>query len=340
MHPIAMTALLLLAICAGPSIQAQSTCNCTQKKRHTSKRHVNADLEMAKIYVRLKNWSEAEAHFVLAARDPLSLREALVGLEDARSKVNAEKLAGDAAPLDAAKLFEERDIQSKAEEIYRTTAQNSAIAESTRKAAADGLAKALDAQRSDRWFATTKEWMERIKGWVEFLFWLVALVLGIILGRAVIGSILRRRKIILFHGFDTPSDETSRSLAIMLRQARVRMQNPWLSPVGVMPAVLVQNMPTFDSELEPIEDLELGGAKIPFAAIARIWGDPKVQVHGAFDALSPSGSIFAAIKKRGVEQELYRAQRVRTGVPSQQRGDLFNFAYDVIVRASKAFDDV
>jgi hypothetical protein len=208
-----------------------------------------------------------------------------------------------------------------------------------RKSAADGLATALKAQEPDRRNASLKEWTERIRGLVEFLFWALVLLIGFFLASAIWNTISRMRKAILFHDFSTPSDETSRGLAILFKQARARMQNPSLSPVTVMPAVLIRNLPTFSDEVEPIEDLELGGAKIPFAAIAGVWGQPKIQISGGFDGLSPLGDIFAVIKRRGDNQPIYREQVVRTGVPSQQRSDLFDFAYDVIIRSSTAYDD-
>jgi hypothetical protein len=339
-YAVAMATFLLFAVCTDLPTKAQTSCNCVRKKRPTARKHINADLEMAKIYARLKNWSEAEVHFVLAARDPISQKEALAGLEASRMKFNAEKLAGDAAPLEAGKIYQKNDLEAKAEEIYRAAAVSPAVGEITRQTAAGRLIDALEAQKWDRWFSKFKEWMERLKGAVEFLFWALALVLGLIFCVSIIQSIRRRRKMILFHEFKAPNEELSRSLAVTFKHARVRMQNPWLSPAGVMPTVLVRNMPTFDDEFEPIEDLELGGAKIPFAFIAKIWGEPAVQVNGGFDGVSPLGSVFAVIKKRDKRRETYRGQGVRMGVPNVQRRDLLDFAYDVIVRASKAYDNV
>jgi hypothetical protein len=307
-------------------------------KHRPIQKHVNADLEMAKVYLRLRDWSEAEQHFVSATKDPISEPEALLGLEAARREADNERRVGIAAPLGVAKLYEKNDIEPKAEEIYRSTATNSSAPEDVRKSAADELATSIKAQEWDRRYAWLKEWTERVKGGVEFGFWALVVLIGVFLARAIWNTLSRRRKAILFHDFSTPSDETSRGLAILFKQARARMQNPSLSPVTVMSPVLIRNLPTFSDEVEPIEDLELGGAKIPFAAIAKVWGEPKIQISGGFDGLSPLGGIFAVIKRRDDNQPIYWEQVVRTGVPSQQRSDLFDFAYDVIIRSSTAYD--
>lgn len=337
----AAAAFVLLVMSMTVCAQAATKHNhgLPRKRQSSAQKHVNADLEIAKVYMRLKNWSEAEEHFVLAARDPLSQTEALTGLENARSEIDAEKDMGETAPMGVAKLYEDNDIQDKAEAIYQSAATNSTVSEDTRKSAAEGLARILKAQGGDRFFSSVKVWSERIEGLVESFFWVAALLLSFVLAWHIGGAIFKRRKAVLFQDFITPSEELSRSLSIIFKQARSRMQNPSLSPIGAMSAVLVQHMPTFSDEVEPIEDLEIGGAKLPFAAIARLWGEPRIQISGGFDGLSPLGSIFATIKRRGGEQEIHRDQIVRTGVPSQQRGDLFDFAYDLIVRSSTAYDD-
>jgi len=330
--------VLWLATCNG-IVYSQTSCRCARKHTAQSREQSNVDLEIAKIYVGLKNWPEAESHYVLAAKDPSSRREALAGLANVRSKFNAEKLVGETAPLAAAKSYDDRDIHPKSEDLYRNTATNSAITDETRKSALAGLEKALDSQKRDRMFTAVKEWTERIKSGLEFLFWLIALILGCILAGTAGRAIWKRRQIILFQEFKASSEDASRALSIILKHARARMQNPALAP-GRTPGFLLLKMPTFSDELEPIEDLELGGSKIPFAAIAKELGKPKVQINGGFDASQPTGEIFAVIDGRGAKDQIYLNQAVRTQVPNQQQGDLFDFAYDVIVKASGAYANV
>ncbi len=337
------TMALCLAVWGGMGLHGQTKCRCNVVHRARPKKpvkveHVNADLEMAKIYAGMKNWPEAETHYVLAAQDPASRKEALAGLAEVRKRFNADKLAGEAAALTVAKSYADRDIQPEAEKLYQGSATNAAVSEGTRGAARAGLAKALDAQETDRLFASIKEWTERVKSSMESLFWVIALLLGFFLACTALQAIARRRKLILLHEFKSSSDEASRALSVTLQHARARMQHPALAP-GRMPGFLLLTMPTFSDELEPIEDLELGGSKIPFAALAKEWGRPRVQISGGFDAGKPAGEIFAVIEAKRASEQIYLNQAVRTQVPAQQQRDLFDFAYDVIVKASGAYVD-
>src|SRR5262244_2571837 len=87
------------------ALLSQNACQNAPRKRHSVRRNVNPDLELAKIYMRLENWTEAEQHFVLAAKDPLSQKEALAGVEESRKRANSLKLLDDAAPLGVAKAY-------------------------------------------------------------------------------------------------------------------------------------------------------------------------------------------------------------------------------------------
>src|SRR5580700_2858988 len=89
----------------------------------------NVEIEIAKRYAQLGDWSEAETHFLAAAKDPDSQAEALAGLENARRKVDEAQTA----VLAAGKHYEDAEMWSKAEDLYRPAAADKSLTEETRK---------------------------------------------------------------------------------------------------------------------------------------------------------------------------------------------------------------
>ena len=262
----------------------------------------------------------------------LSQKEALAGIDSVRTKLDKEKEDSDRAAFAVGKSYQDNDLQTKAEDVYKNVAINPAVGRDIRQEANAQLLTTLAAQWWDRDLAKAKDM-------VEGFVWCLALLIALVLTIAAISSVMGHRKAILIHDFKAPSDEIARGLALNLKYARASMRDPSLSPLGVMPAPLMANLFTFDDEVKPIEDLEIAGGKIPFSSIARLLGGPKIQVNGGFDGISPLGSAFAIIQKRGSKFESLHQKQIRVGVPREQRLDLLNFAYDVMVRASSAYVD-
>jgi hypothetical protein len=303
-------------------IPGSAQCVCSAKPR-------NADLEMAKIYAGLSDWKDAETHFAVAAKDPAYQKEALAGLEKARWNVDAAQ----AAVLEAGGLYESEHMWSKAEDLYRVAAIDSSMRDETRSAIAVRLAAVLKAQRWEREFDSWK------KG-VETAFEAVVFAIGVILLFATIHSIWRRRRAIHIYPFAAPSEELANGVAVNLKYARAMMQNPALSPAGSMPAPLVANLMTFNDEVDPIEDLEIAGSKIPFSSLANLFGRPAIQVSGGFDGVAPLGYAYSIVKTHNASADSFHQQSIRVGAPNQQRRDLLDFAYDVLVRATSAYANV
>jgi hypothetical protein len=279
---------------------------------------------MAKVYAKLFAWPEAESHFALAAQDPSVQKEALAGLEEARRNIVKDRSIADARVMETGDAYLRQDLDAKAEEVYRGAATNSALSSTTRAQAVNRLLESLAAQRFERSLANLKDG-------VVNLLWLLTFALGLLLLYLALRTIRRSRRSTVIRTFVAPKDEIARNLSTKMKYARAIMRNPALSPVGVMPAALLQDLFLFEDELATIEDLELAGAKIPFASLAKVFGEPKVEVTGGYDGASGSAMVFAEIKMRdAVTRDLCEA-RIAVGTPAEE-ADLLNFIYDVLRR--------
>jgi hypothetical protein len=287
----------------------------------------NVEIEIAKKYAQLGDWSEAETHFLAAAKDPDSQAEALAGLENARTKADEAQTS----VLAVGKHYEDAEMWSKAEDLYRPAAADKSLSEEARKEIGERLPLVLEKQRWDRRWAEAKDWMDRLTILVGYALIGFALVLAVATFRSIAG----RRRIILIRPFAASTDENAKGLAIQLKYAREMMRHPALAPAGNVPPALVTMM-LFDDETEPIEDVELAGSKIPFSALAKLFGKPGVQVGGSFDGVAPLGNAFCFIETRHSKADDSVQHAIRVGVPDQQRQDLRDFAYDVIRKAITA----
>jgi hypothetical protein len=329
---VAKTVVLALVVALAAPVLGWTAETCTSKPgvQEPSTNPGNADLELAERYAGLGDWKDAETHFAAAAKDPASRVEALACIEMARRNE-------DAAVLETGKHYESEHLWSRAEDLYRTAATDPSLAEETRKKAASRLSALLQAQT---WDQEWTEWKEKVKDPTEAIVGVVvevgAFLLALVILVATILSIAKSRRIILIHPFAAPTDELAKGLNIHLKYARTMMQNPALSPAGQMPAALVGNLLTFDDEIEPIEDLEIAGSKIPFASLAKLFGRPAIRVSGGFDGVAPFGYAYSVVKTHDGRADALLQHTIRVGVPSLQRRDLLDFAYDVMVSASSA----
>jgi tetratricopeptide (TPR) repeat protein len=315
---------LVLFLAVAIVLPMQGVTNPGPAKQAPAAKKSNVEIEIARKYAQLGDWSEAEAHFLAAAKDPDSQAEALAGLENARRKADEAQTA----VLAAGKYYEDADMWSKAEDLYRPAAADKSLTEEARKEIGQRLALVLEKQRGIRRWAEIKDWIERVVGFVVIFF-------AVVLTVATLLSIARRRRIILIRPFAAPTDEYAKGLTIHLKYAREMMRNPALAPAGNVPPALVTTM-LFDDESDPIEDVELAGSKIPFSALAKLFGRPGVQVGGSFDGVAPLGNAFCFIETRGSKADDSVQHAIRLGVPDQQRQDLRDFAYDVIRKAITA----
>jgi tetratricopeptide (TPR) repeat protein len=320
------TLVLFLAVAIALA-QGVTTPRTVKQAAVPAPKKPNVEIEIAKQYAQLGDWSEAETHFLAAAKDPDSQAEALAGLEDARRKADEAQTA----VLAVGKHYEDAEMWSKAEDLYRSAAADKSLTDEARKEIGGRLTLVLEKQHWDRRWAEAKDWMDRLTILVGYAVIAFALLLAIATFRSIAG----RRRIILIRPFAASTDENAKGVAIQLKYAREMMRNPALAPAGQVPPALVAMM-LFDDESEPIEDVELAGAKIPFSALAKLFGRPGVQVGRSFDGVTPLGNAYSSIQTRGARADDFVQHAIRVGVPDQQRQDLRDFAYDVIRKAITA----
>jgi hypothetical protein len=318
------TIIFITAVALALPDFGSAKCKCARKpKPHTAApQPLNADLEMAKLYAKLGDWKDSESHYAAAAKDPVVQQEALTGLEQARRNADAAQTA----VLTTGRLYESEDLWPRAEDLYRVASTDVSMRDEIRSQATTRLANALRKQSGERTWAEWKEWIAKV----------LEVAIPILLIAVATRAILKRRKAILIHPFTAPTDDLVKQLAFNLKYARARMQDPALSPAGAIPAVLVGNM-LMDEEVEPIEDLEIAGTKVPLAALAKLLGKPAIQINGGFDGVAPLGYAYFVLESRSGRADGFHHDLIRVGVPNQQRQDLIDFAYDVVIKASSAY---
>ena len=172
-----------------------------------------------------------------------------------------------------------------------------------------------------------------MKNWAGNLAWAAGLLAAVVLLFAALWEIWKRRQGTVIRDFVAPKDELAKGMALKLKYARATMRNPALSPVGAMPAPLVKNLFLFEDEVPAIEDLDLAGTTVPFAALTKLFGEPRVQVSGGYDGQAPKGLAYAEIRSRQYGLVALRRKEIRVGTPSET-ADTLDFAYDVVVRTS------
>lgn len=289
----------------------------------------DADLELAKKYAELGDWKEAETRFAAAAKDDRCRQQAFAGIQTARSHQEANL-------LQVGQIYESEHQWSKAEDLYRVIAADSSLGEATRKVADDHLRSLLQTQVREKKWTERRDWIaESLKDMAA----VAAFFLGLLLLIFTIRSILQSRRTILIHPFAAPTDELAKGLNIQLRYARLTMNNPAFSRAAQMPPFLVENL-KFSDEVEPIEDLEIAGSKIPFGSVGKLFGRPSVRVTGGFDGVGPVGNAYSIVQTQDGSADAFIRREIRIGVPTEQRLDLLDFAYDVIVKASSAYGAV
>ncbi|HEY1940181.1 MAG TPA: hypothetical protein VGJ33_19805 [Candidatus Angelobacter sp.] len=289
----------------------------------------DTELILAKKFADLGDWKNAQIHFVAAANETKCQDESLAGIEIAKRRAEAILLRN-------GEIYEAEHQWSKAEALYSAAASDPSLRDTTRYVAGDRLRSVLQRQAdARRW----KEWRDTIAQWAKDLVGLIVFLLSMILLVFTIKSIRRHRRVILIRPFAAPTEEVSTGLNIQLKYARLTMNNPAFSRASPIPPFLIENL-RFSDEVEPIEDLEIAGSKIPFSSLQKLFGRPRVEVTGGFDGVAPMGNAYSMVKTVDSSADAFVGRQIRVAVPHEQRLDLLDFAYDVIVKASSAYADI
>jgi tetratricopeptide (TPR) repeat protein len=289
----------------------------------------SANIDLAETYERLKRWAEAEKYFQEAAKElePAARREALLGIERARAAAGAQnqELAG-------ARYYQNADVREKAEELYVAALKSDS--ENVKKAANDALAELQGALRLKRKF----DWVLQGLAYLAF-------VLGVLSVLVFPWMVWRIARSIELRPFTEVGDHVQGQVAFWLSYVRARIQSIGAPlPFGISPysAELLFNtaLPMFRDELpEPQSELEIGGVKIPLAALIGVFIKPRVRISGGWiaPAAPADGIAFASVSRPssfGKDRDpmvLTRSINTATLEP-----DLEAFAYDVYIKAVEA----
>jgi hypothetical protein len=313
------------------SSTAQTPCCCTSPPRRTAA-PVGSELEIAWAYMNAKEYKTAEEYFILAAKQPRVRKQALEGLvealqlgQDAKERERQER---EGQILETAKLYECNGMWSKSEDSFKSliVPGTDHLAE-----AKEGFARTLDEQRGEHLFSEISEWIKRS---LE----IVALILALCLLSAYVHILFKRRKSVEILPFVAPTDDFRNKLSASLAYSRAAMLDPAGSPATTVPASLVAGLPPFIDELPELEDLEIGGAKLPLAAISKIWGTPAVEARSGADGMDPVGSGYSVVKIRGQETPRFHKWQIRATPPSALRDDVRDFSYNVLIEVLSAYD--
>jgi hypothetical protein len=324
---LAIVAVALFAM----SSAAQTPSSCAPSPRRGAA-PVGPELEIACAYMNAHEYKTAEGYFVSAAKQRKVKKQALEGLvealkleHDVKEKERQEK---ERHILEAAKLYESNRMWNKAEDGFKSliAPETDHITE-----AKEGFARALDEQWRENLISKI---IEGIKRFVE----VVALLLAFCLLFVYVRTLFKRRRSVEILPFVAPTDDFRDRLSAGLAYARAVMLDPAGSPAITLPASLVAGLPSFTDELPELADLEIGGAKLPLAAISKIWGTPAIEARGGADGLDPVGSGYSVMKIRGKDAPRFQRWQIRATPPSAFRDDVRDFSYNVLVEVLSAYD--
>lgn len=286
----------------------------------------SANMDLAETYERLKRWAEAEKYFQEAAKELESAtrREALLGIERVRAASGAQnqELAG-------ARYYKNADVREKAEELYVAALKSDS--ETVKKAASDALTELQRALWLKRNFDLALQWL----AYVTF-------VLGVLSVPVFLRMVWRIAQSIELRPFTEVGDHVQGQVAFWLSYVRASIQSLGVPlPFGISPILpeLFFNtaLPMFRDELpEPQSELQVGGVKIPLAALVGVFAKPRVRISGGWiaPAAPAAGRAFASVSRRssfGKARDSWVLTRSINAATLEP--DLEAFAYDVYVKA-------
>jgi tetratricopeptide (TPR) repeat protein len=313
------------------SSTAQTPCCCTSAPRRAAA-PVGPELEIARAYMNAKEYKSAEMYFILAAKQQSVRKQALEGLVEAlqlgEKAVEKDRQEKERLILEIAKLYESNGMWSKSEDSFKSliVPETNQLTE-----AKEGFARSLDEQRREKLLSERGEWIKR---GIET----VGLILAFCLLFAYVGILFKRRKSVEILPFVAPTDDFRNRLSASLAYARAAMLDPAGSSATTVPASLVAGLPPFIDELPELDDLEIGGTKLPLAAISKIWGTPAVEARSGADGMDPVGSGYSVVKIRGQEPARFHKWQIRATPPNALRDDVRDFSYNVLIEVLSAYD--
>src|SRR5262245_56311520 len=196
------------------------------------------------------------------------------------------------------------------------------------------------------------ESLERLKArpvnhrWTEWLDkWLlnagrILLIASVLLGLLLFArAVLRKRKMIQFLPFRASTDDAAKQMAFWLERVLADLRSP--APTLPLAPGLTSSLPFMAlpglADPFPELDFEVGGAKIPFQALAELFAKPRARVTGTWYA-GATGAALATIERRWRLEYVpfsHKLRPIHHAAGVMQDHDLELFAYAVYIEASK-----
>lgn len=314
---LALAAIFVTSIAAAPAQQ-------TQPPPRPSFALAAADQLSA-----LGAWDKAEEQYLkLESTASASERaQALAGIKNARQHILDDKRAGAFA---AARAFERLKRWKDAEQAYIDIVKSDPGAARDAAAAADRIKARIT---NDRWPEVVDDWSLKL-GRILLIF---SVVLAIFLFSR---AIRKARTSIRFQPFKASSEDAAKQMAFWLESSLADLQSPaptYPAWPGLVNTLALMRLPGIGEDLE-LEDVEIGGFKVPFKQLLQIVAVPRARVSGNWYVGAVTGSAYVAVEKRkGFGFELSSSVRrpVNSTAGPLQDDDLQRFAYAVFIEAAR-----
>jgi tetratricopeptide (TPR) repeat protein len=301
--------------------------------------------DAAKKYEGLGEWEKAEEQYLKAGASatPDLRQSSLAGAIRVRENLRWQKRH---TALISAKLLEDQERWKDAEQAYLNLLKSDPQTEREVTVALDRIRPHIPGPR----------WSEAFDEYVAIIgrLLVVLAVLAIVLALWVSCLAVRKtRRSILLVPFSGATDESTKQIAFWMQRVRAELRSAAL-PLFSASGGSLQNLPpsvesgfpfTGEVELqletpEPPE-LEIGGIKLPLKQIMQFVSVPRVRVSGCWFIGQVTGNAYAEVERRAwtkfVQHSIVRRAVVSSPGADQDK-DLRIFAYDVLMRASRAYE--
>jgi len=278
----------------------------------------------------LHAWDKAEEQYLKldsSNASPADRRQALDGIKAARQRILEEKRAGAFA---AARVFETLERWKDAEQAYADIAKTDPERAPQAAASAERLRPRL----------TNARWPEAIDDWVLKLGRILLLPSILYAFFRFCRAVQRSRASIKFQPFRASTDDAAKQMAFWLESTLANLRSPapgfptWPGLANTLP---LMRLPEIGEELE-LENLEIGGVKVPFKQLMQSIAVPRARVSGHWYVGSAMGSAYVAVEKREwltLRHSSSAEQSVTSVAGPAQDADLRRFAYAVFIEASR-----
>jgi hypothetical protein len=300
--------------------------------------------DAAKKYEDLGEWEKAEEQYLKAGASATSdLRQrSLDGAIRVRKNLREQKRQ---TALTSAKLLEEQERWKDAEQAYLDLLKSDPQTERDVTSALDRIRPHIPGPRWGEPFDEYAATIGRILLVPAFLVVVLALWVSCL-------AVRKTRRSILLMPFGGATDESTKQIAFWMQRVRGELRSAALplfsagESLRSMPAGVESGFPftgEVELQLETLEppELEIGGIKLPLKQIMQFVAVPRVRVSGGWFNGQVTGSAYAEVERRVWTRFEHHAiiRRAVVSLPgADQDRDLRIFAYDVLMRASRAYE--